>query len=160
MGSFWLHQEIGMFEFYEAQLSSAGSDWPEWIAAIPALRAHADNIPRSQVMAAIYLPALAGVAQAFARDAATLRTAHAALAIERYRLDHGALPETLDDLVPDYLDAVPEDPFDGAPIRYRRTEPGYVLYSVYTDLKDDGGVKAEKDQQNNWIGDWVFEVRR
>jgi hypothetical protein len=35
------------------------------------------------------------------------------LALERYRLDHGNLPDTLDALVGDYLDELPIDPYSG-----------------------------------------------
>jgi hypothetical protein len=56
-----------------------------------------------------------------------LRSATAALAIEQYRLDHGgALPDTLEQLVPQYLTSVPTDPFDGAPLVYERLpQKGY-----------------------------------
>lgn len=55
-----------------------------------------------------------------------------ALAIRLYQLDHGSRPTTLDDLVPDYLDAVPRDPFarGGRPIGYRPGPPGPFLHSV------------------------------
>ncbi len=46
---------------------------------------------------------------------------------------------TLDDLVPDYLPEVPDDPFGGGPLVYRRTATGYLLYSVGRDQRDDGG---------------------
>jgi hypothetical protein len=72
---------------------------------------------------------------------ADLCTTRTALAVERYRLAHNAQPETLQMLVPTYLDSVPTDPFDGKPIRYRRTEPGYVVYSVWHDGRDNGGVR-------------------
>jgi hypothetical protein len=52
------------------------------------------------------------------------------LALRMYHLDHGQFPERLEDLVPDYLPAVPEDPFSGHPLVYRRQADGYVLYSV------------------------------
>jgi hypothetical protein len=51
----------------------------------------------------------------FLRAAANERAAIAILAIERYRRERGKLPDTLDDLVPDYLAAVPEDPCNGYP---------------------------------------------
>ncbi len=35
---------------------------------------------------------------------------------ERYRLATGDFPETLDQLVPDYLEELPPDPFDGEPL--------------------------------------------
>jgi hypothetical protein len=97
---------------------------------------------------------------AFARCAAQLRMAQTALAIELYRSGNGYLPDHLDALVPQYLPKVPEDPFDGQRLRYTKLEPGYRLYTVYEDRVDDGGVKAEKDESGEWVGDWVFEVRR
>jgi hypothetical protein len=70
-------------------------------------------------------------------------TAVVGLAIERYRLQTGHLPESLDELVPAFLPAIPQDPFDGKPQRYKRNVHGYVVYSVGEDGKDDGG--AEKN---------------
>jgi hypothetical protein len=75
----------------------------------------------------------------FLRDHALLRCGVAAVAAERYRREHGDWPGSLADLVPGYLPAVPLDPFDGAPLRYRRTEGGAVIYSVGEDGRDDGG---------------------
>lgn len=51
------------------------------------------------------------------------------------------VPESLEELVPKYLDAVPKDPFTGAPIGYN-AEKG-LIYSVGLDLKDDGGRETE-----------------
>jgi hypothetical protein len=74
-----------------------------------------------------------------ARGVARLRCARAAMAVERYRNAKGTLPETLESLVPEYLDAVPQDPFNGKPLLYKRLEKRYVVYSVNDDGKDDGG---------------------
>ncbi|MEN6578457.1 MAG: hypothetical protein ABFD90_19080 [Phycisphaerales bacterium] len=70
--------------------------------------------------------------------------ARTALAIELYRLATGDVPGQLANLVPGYLEQVPLDPFDGASIRYRRTEPGYTLWSVMEDGRDNG--RKEKDR--------------
>jgi hypothetical protein len=85
------------------------------------------------------------LAQRFWRKDAALRCAAAALAVERYRLRHGRWPENLDALVPDLLRAVPADPFDGRPLRYRRTAAEVAVYSVGPDGKDDGGRIAPQD---------------
>ncbi|XAL98509.1 hypothetical protein OT109_13080 [Phycisphaeraceae bacterium D3-23] len=45
------------------------------------------------------------------RHLATARLCATAIALKRYTIDHGQRPDTLADLVPDYLDAVPDDPF-------------------------------------------------
>jgi hypothetical protein len=73
------------------------------------------------------------------RDHALLRCGLVALAAERYRRAHGNWPPAAADLVPAYLPAVPLDPFDGQPLRYRRTDGGVVVYSIGEDQRDDGG---------------------
>ena len=64
------------------------------------------------------------------------------LALKCYHLEHGALPETLAALVPQYLDAVPLDDFDGKPIRYSRERR--TVYSIGRDLVDSGGAPEKQ----------------
>ena len=60
------------------------------------------------------------------------------VATRRYELAHdGKLPENLQALVPTYLAAVPDDPFDGKPFRYSPEKK--IVYSVGKNLVDDGG---------------------
>src|SRR5258708_33325388 len=54
------------------------------------------------------------------RAKAILRTAYTALAAERFHLANGHWPDKLQELVPTYLRSVPDDPFDGAPLRTAR----------------------------------------
>lgn len=70
---------------------------------------------------------------------ATLRMAGLACALERFRMANGRYPERLGELVPQFMGTLPHDPCDGQPFRYRVTPEGYLLYSIGTDLKDDGG---------------------
>jgi hypothetical protein len=74
-----------------------------------------------------------------------LRVADAAMAVEQWRMAHGHWPEGLDDLVPERLQAVPEDPFGEGPLRYLRTEGGVTVYSVGPDGKDNGGTAPVTD---------------
>ena len=81
-----------------------------------------------------------------------------ALAVERYRLAQGQLPESLTELVPAFLPAVPKDYFSpaGGPIRYRpETGGNFVVYSVGGDMDDDGGVRMKRWYQE---GDITFSV--
>jgi hypothetical protein len=71
-----------------------------------------------------------------------MRSAIVMVAVERYRQAHGNWPETLNDLVPTYLEGVPTDPHDGAPIRLGRFPEGVVFYSVGEDGVDNGGNVA------------------
>ncbi|MEZ5302167.1 MAG: hypothetical protein R3F11_16230 [Verrucomicrobiales bacterium] len=64
------------------------------------------------------------------------------LALRRHELDRGSLPDSLDALVPDYLEAVPVDPYDGKPLRY--SKEGRFVYSVGIDLVDGGGSPEDK----------------
>ena len=75
-----------------------------------------------------------------------IRLATTALAVERFRLANGKLPENLNELVPQFLSAVPADPFDGKPLRYHPLTKGYVVYSVGQDGHDDGG----REKPANW----------
>ncbi len=68
------------------------------------------------------------------------RLVQTALAARNYYDGNHALPQTLAALVPEYLPAVPLDPFDGQPLRYNPARG--LIYSVGTDLKDNGGSKS------------------
>ena len=87
-----------------------------------------------------------------------LNLAQTALALEHYRLDHhDQLPDTLTDLIPDCLDAIPIDPFDGLPVKYKKTHPGYTIYSVGPNLTDDNGIDFSTSDD---ILDITFTVNR
>ncbi len=74
------------------------------------------------------------------RSQTHLRAIAAALACERYRLRHKSWPDSLESLVAaKLLDAVPLDPNDGLPLRYRRTAWGIVVYGVGNDRADNDG---------------------
>ena len=109
------------------------------------------------------MPALSRVVAYDVGAIARLRTARVALAIERYRLAIGKLPDKLTDLVPAYLDSVPTDPFDGNKLRYKSLDVGFVVYSVSEDLSDDGGKECpprnkRTEEPPNW--DVTFIVER
>jgi hypothetical protein len=96
-----------------------------------------------------------------ARSDAKIRETQAALAVERYRLVNGKLPNQLSDLVPTFLPAVPSDPFDGKPLRYKTLTIGYVVYSVGDDRQDNGGVEKDSKGVSYVPGtDITFTVER
>jgi hypothetical protein len=77
-----------------------------------------------------------------------------AIALERYRLRHGAYPGTLEALVPELLPQTPTDFMDGQPLRYRATGDGYfVLYSVGLDCVDDGGMMQRAGRRGGSFDD-------
>ncbi len=98
------------------------------------------------------------IIESAAHCAAMLRLARTALAIERFRKTHDALPGALNDLVPEFLPALLEDPFNGEPLHYVPAENGYKVYSVGRDLTDDGG-RSMRLMNAGAGGDIVFSVR-
>ena len=79
----------------------------------------------------------------------------ALLAAQAYRRDKGEFPESLEQLVPEYLAAVPLDPCDrhGGRILYRRDEATKaVVWSVSVDGNDDGGVVESETGQPADVG--------
>jgi hypothetical protein len=84
------------------------------------------------------------------------RVTMTALALRLYRKENGRYPENLQQLVPKYLPSVPIDPYDGKPLRYRKLQKGFKVWSVGGNCKDDGGVKVRDWQRR---GDLVLESK-
>ena len=98
----------------------------------------------------------------FCTDQGTLRAAMAALACERYRVRRGRWPDSLDALVQEgLLGAVPTDPIDLQPLRYRPTPDGIVIYSIGLDGNDDGGhIARDTGGPGTDNGFRLYEVTR
>jgi hypothetical protein len=109
------------------------------------------------VLTSIIVPALQRYLERVAMDEALRATALTGIAVDRYWLDHsGAFPATLDALVPQYLDDVPLDPFDGHTLRFFVRNDEALIYSIGPDLKDDGGAPLDEPKKT---GDIVFAVK-
>jgi hypothetical protein len=117
---------------------------------------------RQRTLSAQTLSANAGVAWRENEGIARQRLALTALAMESFRNETGRLPKGLDELGPKHLDEVPEDPFSGLDLEYRRTEMGYVIYSVGRDREDNGSLeqsdKKQSDDKQSY--DITFTVER
>ena len=91
---------------------------------------------------------------------ASLKGARIALALALYHGRTGSYPESLQDLVPSYIDAVPKDPFTLKPFFYAPNGGHYLLYSAGENQKDDGGkVRPFQDERflvNDSDGDLVI----
>ncbi len=98
---------------------------PALIAAIPQLPAD-----EWHYLSRALTPAIEKVAQASWRGTAEARCAAAGLACERFRQKHNRWPDALADLAPEFLPAVPLDPFGGGPLGYRKLDDGVVVFSA------------------------------
>jgi hypothetical protein len=104
------------------------------------------------------MPAIGRVLEIDVRTTAQVDCARVALGIERYRLAKGSLPKELADLVPRYMDKVPIDPLDDKPLRYKLTEPGYIVYSIGYGGTDEGGRERGSGKDRSAPHDWPFIV--
>ena len=114
------------------------------------------------VFAKMLFPGVSPAVRRFAYAQASKDLARVAIALERYRLAHGAYPETLDGLAPQFLDRPPHDVINGEPLHYRHTADGqFVLYSVgWNGTDDDGEVVLQKGSTPGVDlnqGDWVWQ---
>ena len=76
-----------------------------------------------------------------------------ACALERFRLAHGAYPETLDQLVPALLARVPHDAVSGRPMIYQPVGEGsFILRGVGPNGTDD----RKKQASDDWL--WTYST--
>jgi len=74
-----------------------------------------------------------------------------ACALERFRLAQGKFPETLNQLLPKYLSAIPKDVVRGLPMLYEKSGSArYTLRSVGPNETDD----RNKPVSDDWL--WTF----
>lgn len=112
-------------------------------------------------LAEIITPSYTRPEQHLLKTETYLRQARLAVALERYRREHGAFPDRLAQLAPQYLRSLLKDPMDGEEMRYAKDAPNrFRLWSVGEDREDDGGklqVKKEDDEEEGaddivWLG--------
>lgn len=154
---------IAYLDLMEDYVEATGLDLESRREAVDAISERAQVISATPSLLRELFSGLWGADRINLRGFAKLRAAWVALAVQRYRLAAGELPDSLAELVPDYLDSVPVDPFDGRQLRYRMLESGYVVYSIGMDLTDDGGKERQsrsktKGSSSNW--DITFIVER
>ena len=114
-----------------------------------------DRFPWRRLLSRMNLPSLYKAAAKEFRHVTVMRCAQTACAVERYQLKHQKLPPTLDALVPEFLESVPEDPMTGEPLKYLIRGEGYVVYGVGEDGTDDQGQEPQK-KPTGW--DYTFVV--
>ncbi len=111
---------------------------PTW--PLPTQLDDIDNrVPRICVVTRMVIPALSSAYRASRQCEARRRALLTGIAAERYRQIHNRFPTQLTDLAPEFIDAVPLDPFDDQPLRYRTEDAGVIIYSLGADGIDNHG---------------------
>ena len=114
------------------------------------------------VWAQIAIPNFTKAWQSTAHTQTLVNEAQIACALERYHLAHSEYPETLDTLIPQFIERLPHDIIGGQPLIYRTTDDEkFLLYSVGWNETDDGGEKHQYNNVGRGVdysqGDWVWE---
>lgn len=140
-------------------------DWPAYQRRVPKEPAEVTKEPKKYMLASIFLPSIDRVAKHHYRILADRRLAAVCLAARLYAIDHGGqLPAKLEDLVPDYLPAVPLDPLTaGKPLQYVADPDRPRVYSVGDNEKDDGGNDPDPNlspAEQRKVADEVRHLKR
>lgn len=153
-------------EFFNRAIEWANTPAKERAGQSPG--AWAAGMPDSKYsVAKLLLPAIDRFLQADEVYQQELGATRLVLAIRRFEIAHGELPESLEALVPEFLEAVPTDPISGAGFVYRaepdaHTGAPFTLYSLGLDGVDGGGKivgpresAGERDFDTNFTAQWV-----
>ena len=106
------------------------------------------------ILTAALVPSLGSIIEAAVKADARRDAARLGLALYAYRARNGMFPANLDELTPEFIAAAPPDPFDGKPMRMKKTDRGMTVYSVGPDMIDDGGKPLDEEKK----GDIPFTV--
>ncbi len=141
--------------FWESNSTAIIQKWQVhrsiWLTAI--------NRPIPRILVALMLPIMQSTHGRTTRTDLEFEATPTVCALKSYEMAHGSPPNQLSDLVPDLLPAIPTDPFDGKPLRYRREGKDWVLWSVGSDLKDDNAAwheyKYRKPARNGKVATFI-----
>lgn len=103
-----------------------------------------------------FIPAITGTFKKVYFTQTLLNSVITACAVERYRLEKKCLPSTLEQLTPDFLPSVPEDPMTGKPLLYKSSSTGsFSLYGTGWNRQDDGALlmnspASPSEKQADW----------
>lgn len=120
-----------------------------------------EDLPWYAIVSKLAIPEMEATFMKTATFEALVRAFRTGLACRIHKGRTGQYPESLEALVPALLNDVPIDPFTGRPLVYRREGEGFIVYSLGSNLKDDGGrgtweikqLVTEKDDDWAWRED-------
>jgi hypothetical protein len=156
--------KLKAIEWYSEYTEAIAISWPEATKRIQKIAAEsalllAGRISRMQyIYVALLVPVLEQAANSGMRAEARQNCAIAAIAVHRYRLQHGNLPQSLSELqslIPG--DAAEKasrliDSFDSQPLRFKSGIHQITIYSIGENKVDDDGNVADGEQQPLDVG--------
>jgi hypothetical protein len=111
-------------------------------------------------LGSMMMPSIVGLSSVFAAGQTQVDQARIAIALERWRREHGTYPAALAELPATAGVAGLHDLATGEPFHYRRNEDGtFLLYAVGADGVDNGGTPNKPGNAGLNQGDWVWSAR-
>ncbi|MGC9319987.1 MAG: hypothetical protein ACP5KN_18290 [Armatimonadota bacterium] len=119
-----------------------------------------ETLAPTAVLARIMFPVFSRAAENRDAAIAELDVFEVALALKVFRRQHGGYPADLSELQAAVDYDLPSDVFTGKSLHYRRDGDGFVVWSVGTDLDDEGG-HGPREQGYDWDDhDIVWRCKR
>lgn len=156
----WVHaNRLELFTLTANLLRDFDNDYQTYADAMKQQEIQQEEISNILLLTKLIAPTYTKIPDLHLRDVAYLRAARSVIAVEQYRLQHDTLPDSLTQT--DITDAtISTDPYTGAPLIYKIEDPGYVIYSIGSDLQDDNAPQPETLEAQRQRGDWYLRVRR
>ena len=107
------------------------------------------------ILTSLLLSGLRNCSEAVIRAETERRCAQVAVAVYRYHLTTGHLPDSLAELRPAQMAVVPNDLYNQEPLRMKQSGRDVRIYSVGPDLADNDGADFGGREQT---GDLVFRI--
>ncbi len=133
-------------ELMDKVMAAVERPWPEAIASASAVSDEAELISEANLvdhlryaLTSSSFTAHDKFFESLAETEARLRVTDALLAAARHHKRHGRLPSQATDMVPEFLDEIPQDSFSEGPLRLVFDEDRFTVYSMGSNLRDDGG---------------------
>ena len=132
-----------LIDAYDQYVNLARQGFPAATVLIPLMDERSEEARKNRYFLAAQTLVKGPIVGKLITDVAQTRLIQAALATERYRLDHsGRPPEKLEALVPNYLAKSPLDPFTGKVLAYYRSDDNYSIEYSGKLFRDHGRTRT------------------
>ncbi|MES2460503.1 MAG: hypothetical protein V4671_07955 [Armatimonadota bacterium] len=144
----WQSRSVAYWRKFHSRLSASGGDMLAFEKALKSIQDEEDTnrfapgYEMNAILTYVFLEMPSKLMQAQASN----HLRQEMLGLLEYKQKTGAFPEALNDLP---KTTVRTDPFTNQPLKYKKMDNGFVLYSVGNNRKDDGGSKKSIKQGNS-----------
>lgn len=117
----------------------------------------ATDAPAYAPITKIFCPVFSRARLGSERGMANIAVTRAGLGVVTYKNKFGTYPQTLSELNAKLGWTLPKDPFSGKDLKYKKTANGFVIYSIGSNMVDEGGKVPDKKSNDQDAGDVVWK---